>query len=250
MDTYLRLALDIGEDMLCCGAETNRVEDSIQRICQAFGAQRVDVLTITSSIVVTVYETDAPTVTQTRRILKTQTDLGRLERLNQLSRDICAHQLSYENIKERLNEIEASGQTNKHALLAAYVLIAGSFSMFFGGSVWDVLASSLIAVVLMEVNQAVSKAVKNRFLVVFCSAFLGGMLANLAVAVGFGESVDKISIGNIMLFIPGLAITNAIRDIFSEDTIAGLLRFVESCLLAMVIAFGFVLASAIASGGI
>ena len=33
----LYLALQIGERMLLCGAEVNRVEDSIGRICLAYG---------------------------------------------------------------------------------------------------------------------------------------------------------------------------------------------------------------------
>ena len=53
-ERLLSCALTIGEKMLCSGAEVSRVEDSIIRICSAYGADRVDVFTITSSIVVSV----------------------------------------------------------------------------------------------------------------------------------------------------------------------------------------------------
>ena len=52
---YLYRILDIGQYMLQCGGEVSRVEDSIRRLCLSFGAERADVFTITSSIVVTVY---------------------------------------------------------------------------------------------------------------------------------------------------------------------------------------------------
>ena len=58
-----------------------------------------------------------------------------------------------------------------------------------------------------------------------------------------GDDAGMISIGNIMLLIPGVALTNSLRDMFSGNTISGLMRFIESILLALTIAFGFALAA-------
>lgn len=241
---YLACALDIGEEMLFCGAEINRVEDSIKRMCISFGANRVDVFTITSSIVVTISGTSFGQVTQTRRISGQSTNFTKLEKLNQLSRDICAHSLATSEITERLNEIKSCPPMKRGLQFLVYAMIAASFSLFFGGSIADATVSAMIAIMINWLNKGANKYIKNSFLVVFACSFFGGWLANLAVYIGFGHSVDKISIGNIMLLIPGIAITNSLRDMFSGDTIAGLLRFAESCILAMVIALGFVLASA------
>ena len=83
---YLKNALTLGEQMLRSGSEASRVEDSIRRICLAYGAERVDVLTITASIVVTISGERFGVVTQTRRVTRIRFDLQRLELLNQLSR--------------------------------------------------------------------------------------------------------------------------------------------------------------------
>ena len=88
---YARLlsdAITIGEKMLCSGAEVSRVEDSIVRICSAYGASRVDVFTITSSIVVSA-DFDGKTYTQTRRIKSYRTDLDMLDRLKRDNLRIC-----------------------------------------------------------------------------------------------------------------------------------------------------------------
>ena len=50
----LKSILDAGEIILKSGGEVNRVEDTITRMCLAYGFLRADVFTITSSIVVTV----------------------------------------------------------------------------------------------------------------------------------------------------------------------------------------------------
>ena len=80
-EQYLYYAMTIGEQLLCCGAEVGRVEDTIRRICLAYGATRADVFSITSSIVTTIYGEDFGICTQTRRVPGMSNDLGRLDDL-------------------------------------------------------------------------------------------------------------------------------------------------------------------------
>ena len=199
---YLYRILDIGQNMLQCGGEVSRVEDSIRRLCLSFGAERADVLTITASISVTIYARRFGAVTQTRRITGGSYDLQRLEQLNQLSRRICAQHL-------------------------------------------DAAASGVIGVALKCLDRMIRRTEANAFLSALLCSCLGGLLAGLAVRFGLGDNVDMISIGNIMLLIPGVALTNSLRDMFSGNTISGLMRFIEAILLALTIAFGFALAASL-----
>lgn len=61
-------ALDMGEAMLRTGAEILRVEDTIMRICTAYGGGIVDVFTILSLIILSWTTEEGKTYTQTRRI--------------------------------------------------------------------------------------------------------------------------------------------------------------------------------------
>ena len=54
--------------------------------------------------------------------------------------------------------------------------------------------------------------------------------------------MDKIMIGDIMLLIPGIAMTNAVRDVLVGDTITGIMRFIETFLWAGALACGFMAA--------
>ena len=89
----LSAAMDIGEHMLKSGAEVYRVEDCIRRICYAYGASSVDVFCITSSILLTIDFPGEHRISQTRRIETYSTDLERVDRLNQLSRRMCAQRM-------------------------------------------------------------------------------------------------------------------------------------------------------------
>lgn len=243
----LYLALQIGERMLLCGAQVSRVEDSIGRICRAYGVERVDALTITESIVVTIHGEPYGSVTQTRRIQSSTNHLGRLDALNQLSRTICEERPEFSYIRDELEKIDRIPFYSLSVHVLAYALISGTFCLFFGGDFKDMLASMLIGILLKYVETFFRRLnIYNFFVVLLCSAF-GGFMAFLAVKTGLGSHVDKISIGNIMLLIPGVALTNSIRDMFQGDTISGLLRFCEAFLVAVCVAFGFVLAAGILS---
>jgi uncharacterized membrane protein YjjP (DUF1212 family) len=51
-----------------------------------------------------------------------------------------------------------------------------------------------------------------------------------------------------MLLIPGVVLTNSLRDLISGDTNSGLLRLFEAIITALAIAIGFGLASASLGG--
>ena len=95
--------MDIGEQMLISGAEVHRVEDSINRMCLALGAVRVDVFIITSSIVVTIHTSDGQTHTQTRRVVSVGTNYEKLHLLNELSREICEKGITQKEIEQKFN---------------------------------------------------------------------------------------------------------------------------------------------------
>ena len=132
MKELLTCAMDIGEQMLVCGAEVHRVEDSIQRMCLSMGAKRVDIFIITSSMVVTVYTPSGEALTQTRRITGTGTNMERLHRLNDLSRKICTSPLGVTEIREEFQKIQ---ETKVYSFGVQCLVFRGRFGRCAGFSV-------------------------------------------------------------------------------------------------------------------
>ncbi len=244
----LSCALDIGEQMLVSGAEIYRVEDCIRRICFAYGASHVDVFTITSSIVVTVQQPDGQRLTQTRRIESYKTNLDRVDLLNELSREICRRHMSYAEFLEKYQGILNKKPYPQWVETIGYAMAASGFTMFFGGTWRDGLVALVIGAVVKGVVWLVDAVNFNRVLSNLIAAFAMSILAILAGRCGLADKVDMLVMGSIMLVIPGAALTNSLRDMISGDTMAGLLRFSEACILALAIAAGYLLASACLGG--
>ena len=235
----LALVLDIAEQMVISGAEVARTEYSVRRICKSFGAVRTEALSITTSLIVTVYYDEYGSVTQTRRVEKFAYNMDRLEKMNELSREICDKKLTIEEGRKRFSELMSEKYYSFHTQILFFMLIAFTFTLFFGGSIKDALVSSFIAIIFKYIDEFARKIEINKFIPIVASSLLGGFLAIMAVRAGLADSVGKVSIGDVMLLIPGIMLTNSLRDMFGGDTITGGIRFIEATLIAVMIAVGF-----------
>ncbi len=242
MKRLLDLAMDIGEQMLFCGAEVHRVEDSLSRICTAFGAKRVDVFIITTSMVVTIHDENGNPFTQTRRLNSSNTDFDKLSKLNALSRKICAQKdLDVESIASDLDSIVKSKSYPLFIEFICYALIAGCFTLFFNGNIIQAVVSLFVGLAVRFAVLFCDKFLNNKIFAKLLSSIVLTALAFLALGLKIVDSVDEIIIGNIMVLIPGIGLTNSLRDLFTGDSMTGVLRLIEALLTALAIALGYLL---------
>ena len=242
-------AMDIGEQLLVCGAEVRRVEDTVRRMCSAFGAKRTDVFIIPSSMVVTIYMDNCDTYTMTRRITSISTDIEKLHELNNLSRRICSKKnMTSEEIHQEFKHI-MSGKTYPFWVgILSYMLIAGTFAIFFGGRLADALAALLIGGVMRVITVFLERAKMNQIFIKVVCAFGISTGALGFMKLGLISSIDSAVIGNIMYLIPTIGLTNSLRDLFAGDNVAGLVRLIEAILNALGIAAGYFLFSFLLGG--
>ncbi len=237
----LQAILDIAEEMLVCGAEVERVEDSIERMCYAYGCDRVNAFIITSNIQVTFEDPRGNIITQIRRLKRNDTNFDRLDYLNDLSRYICANKPDLETLVQKYEAVMNRKQLPIWLQYFGAVLVASGFAVFFGGNFADAIASGVLGIVITLITRILAKIEENQMAKLFISSVIAGFLAIVLVAVGIGSNVDKIMIGGIMLLIPGIAMTNSVRDLLIGDVVTGMIRFVNSLLMAAAIACGFAL---------
>lgn len=240
MKKLMKILLDIGEAMIDSGAEVIRVEDTVSRIGYAYNIKRMDVFVITSCINITMELPDGTTLTQVRRFRKmTSIDLSKLERINALSRAVCVNPISLDDLEGAV-EMITRRKVREIKLLCGYVLGGAAFAMFFGGNLWDAVFAGMVGVLVWAFNVYLSPIFMNPVVSQFIITFLAGF--SVAVATSFIPLLhqDDVTIGVIMLLVPGVAVTNAIRDILLGDTLSGILRMIEALLLAATLAIGMI----------
>ena len=233
--------------MLVSGAEVHRVEDSIERMCTAVGFPRADIFIITSCMFASVYS-DQGNYTQIRRVRSMRADLDKLHRLNALSREICSEHLAFEDALAKFKTIKARRHNTFWYEGLAYVLIAGGFTMFFGGGLAEAGVSALLGFLLCNIVFLLDKAHLNKFFAKFLGAFFVTMGGYFAMKLGIIGGMDKVIIGNIMLLVPGVVFTNGFRDLLLGDSISGWLRLSEALIQTLAMAAGYIVFMFIVGG--
>ena len=142
-EEILDVSMEIGVNLLACGAEIRRVEETITYICKAYGASAVDVFAIPSLILATIEVDGESYTTKIKRNLDVTTDLFRLEKYNKLSRKICEDKPSLKEVKEEVKRIKELKDYNTILLYLGAVLTAGGFSVFFGGTIRDGISAGI-----------------------------------------------------------------------------------------------------------
>lgn len=238
-ETLLSCILDVGDLLMTSGAEVLRVEDTLARLCTAYGFSKINVFSITSSIVLTVQSPDGKIHTQTRRISARATDLNKITLVNSLSRQLCRAPLPAEQFQAKLSEIQKAKTYSLPVQCLCYAVNSTAFSIFFGGSAWDGFAAAISGVMLFGIQYFIQKLRMNSILQCLLASAFTAFVVTLMVSAGIGDSPEKITIGNIMLLIPGVSFTTSLRDLINGDTISGLIGLSEAIIKAVAIAIGF-----------
>ena len=245
-DRMLSLAIQISAGMLESGADIHRVEDTLNRICRAYGAKEVQAFSIPSLVAATITMNDGYHKTELYRVVAISNRYDTLEKLNALSRRICSSPIPLDELEEAIKVAKIPTYRPKWMLLLCGIVAAASFTLFFGGDWRDAIAVLPVGALLTVLD--IWKAPRlNALAHTVLASVAAGLLCLLTAKIGLACHLDKVMIGGIMLLIPGLAFGASIRELLCGDIIAGTLRMIQALLTAVCIAVGF--ATALLSGG-
>ena len=248
MKEYVHLFLKIAATLIECGAEISRVEESIVRMCMAYGAVTSNAYATTSHITVTVEMPDGTLYTETKRPGQISNNFDLLDRANDLVRRISAKAPDIEEIRTAMDNMSGKRYPWYASAIAGGV-ISAAFCLFFGSrSVREFLLAFFIGLFLGCVDTVLSRIEANRLLKSAVLSFLASFLSFVATRAGFIETPDYIIIGYIMNLIPGLGFTGALRDLFVGDLFTGMVRILSALLLAAALAVGFIVTLIIFGG--
>jgi uncharacterized membrane protein YjjP (DUF1212 family) len=236
----LILALFAGEIMLKSGAEVYRVEDTIIRICMACRVDYVECVATTTSIILSIDrdDEDADMHTFLKRIDFTNIHLTKISKINQFSRVFTSTDLSVEDGFEQLKAINCISPYPTFIRILAAALVGITMVPYYGGGILDMLCAGICGAVAYMISIFISVLKFPKFINIFVSSAVCAVLAYFLVRFGFGTNFQPVIIGAVTIFMPGIAITNAARDLLSGDMLSGVARAAEALIIAIAIAGG------------
>ena len=246
-NALLEVATNLGYELAMAGAETFRVEESIKRCLNAYGID-CEVFAIPNYLVVSITTQDGQPITRMRRIGHHGNNLDAVEKYSGLSRALCNRTPEPQEglrwfglVREQLASYSVAVQ------YLGYFLGSVGYGLFFGGNLLDAFCSGLCGLVVGFSSDYLDKGKANPFFKIITSAFLMSLLAYAMGAIGLARNPDAVTIGALMILVPGLLFTNAMRDIIYGDINSGVNRIVQVVLIAIALALGTAMAWNLAS---
>lgn len=234
----LEAVTTLGYRLAMSGAETFRVEESIIRVLKTYGYQ-AEAFAIPNCLIVSIITETGNPMTRMRRIGPHGSDLDAVEKYANLSRSICTLAPSPEEIMNMLQYVEDNRRSYSLIMQVVGFFLSGfGFCFTFGGTFPDAIGAGLCGLVVLYVDKLMDKLNSTQFFRTIIGAFCMTLFAYLVHHQGLGQNVDTTIIGALMLLVPGLLFTNAMRDVMYGDTNSGTNRVVLVLLIAVAIALG------------
>ena len=239
MDAQLlmKTAALAGELMLCSGAETYRVEDTMHHILKtADNLEMAEVLVIMTGITATIKQKDENVISIVKRVNSRSTNMSLIMEVNDISRRYCGEEITLEEAYKELSGLKKNIYSRLENRLGVLGICVG-FAIFFGGGIREILVTLLVGLVLTGCMTIGEKMRFHAFLQDVFGAF-GIAVSSLLFSNLVKVNLDTVIISSIMPMVPGVAITNAVRDTLQGDYLSGGARVLEAFLKAAGIAVG------------
>lgn len=235
----LNMGADLGRLLMTSGAEIYRTEESVSRLLTAYGLDP-QVFSIPTCLIVSINTPEGTPVTRMCRIPAHGTDMELLERCNALCRRLCREVPPLEEAQRLVAELDKRCKRfSARTVLLGYAAAPAFFALFFCGGIRDSLSAAVAGLAVGACVLFGRRFIGSNifFRTVICSA-VAALAALLLVRAGLGQTLDAITIGTLMVLVPGMALTNAMREIMAGDIVSGLSRTAETLLVATAIALG------------
>ena len=228
-----------GRIMMESGAETYRVQDTMLRMARSQNMMDTQSYVTPTGIIFSLGRTQPTRITS---ISTRITDLHRIVLVNNVSRKLTSQMITLERAYDELKRIEKTNYFLPILLQVLAASIASSCFLFlYKGMFTDIPTAFVAGGIGLYIVTIIHKMTRVKFFSEFLAAVSVGVVASLSVHYGFGTEVDKIIIGSVMPLVPGLLITNAVRDLMAGHFIAGMAKGAEAFLTAFAIGSGIAL---------
>ena len=234
------LVSELGYRLLCAGAEIYRAEESVQRLLRAYGVTTGEVFAIPNCLIVSLTTVEGQPMTRVRRVGPHGTDIAQLEAYNALCRAVCENPPSFAAFEGRMSAIAEKRRTfSTPVLLLAHFVGGGAYALFYGGGLRDGICGGISCVAAGLCLMAMGKVGgSNQFIRTLVSGAALALCALVLYQLGLCGNLDMVIIGALMVLVPGIVFTNAIRNVMVGDLTSGVNKFVEALLIGASIALG------------
>ena len=238
LENLSKLIMEAGKIMLESGGEVSRVEETMKIMARSYGAS-ANIYILTNGLFLTL-DCEGMISSYVMEIPIAAMNLGRVVKVNNLSREIQEGKYTIEEAFVKLKEIKDLPLYDKRIRIFFAGMAGCSFSYLFGGRSYDLVAAFIASSLLFMYSLFASSKRFPKYLQIVIGSGFGTLISQILFSLGLGVSLNHIIIGAIITMVPGVTLTISIREFIFEDYLSGTIHLVDALLTSMCMAVGVI----------
>ncbi len=244
-DDRVSFVLRLGRSLHTSGYAANRLEEALELTSDRLGLQ-AQFFSMPTSIMVSFGPQDDQR-TFLIRVEPGESNLGKLARTDEVTREVLNGQLTPLEGSRRLEAIELAPPPYPIWLTtAAFAIASGSSARFLGGGWHEMVAGLGIGLAIGLLSLVTSRIAGLNRVFEPVAALTASLLAATVAWAGFPISVFIATLAGVIVLIPGLMLTTAMTEISTRHLASGTSRLMGAIVLLLGITFGIALGSKMA----
>lgn len=243
-EAILETASTAGKILLENGAEIYRTEQTINHITQAYGIEDCECFAMPTALIISIIDPNGKAHTIVRRIKTRQVDLHKIDAVNTFSRQLN-NNCTPDEVRSRLRLIDNMPAYPAWMRVAASAVGTAAFTVVFSGGFSNLLGGVLTGGITCLATMLLSSLAAGDFLTNIIGGAASTFFGWAAIALGMSNDWWVVTLSSLMLLVPGMLITNALRNIAAGDLVSGGSNGAEALSIAAALSCGTVVCSAI-----
>ncbi len=237
----VRFLLTMARALHTAGTTAQRLEDSLALLARGLGMGDAQFFSTPTSIMCAFGELERQE-THLLRLAPAGPNIGRLSKLDRVVNDVLDGAISTPEALKRVERIEAEPSPYRAlTTILAFGLGSAGIARFLGGGIAEIVVGALLGLVTGSLESAAERVPSLERVYETIAAFMAAFLAtSIAALLGPYASSTAILAGIIVL-LPGLVLTNAVRELAERHLASGTARLAGAVMILLGLIFGVAL---------
>ena len=244
IDYILDFCKELAKQMIVSGANIERVDHCIERICHAYGLHDVTCANLTTRISISAKDEEKTYAHRQTDVPPQAINLEKLKKLNNLSFEVVKNKPEESTLYDLLHSV-TSNDFPWWVIMIGFMVAMMALARIFCAGYQEILIVELNTLILFGLSKAFSKVHINKIITNFVSMFICSMIAMGFYALGFISNFYIVAITNAFFLIPGIPMINCARNLLCGNEMNGAIDLLKVLLEVCSIVAGVAAAYAI-----
>ncbi len=233
-------SLLVGKTMLESGAEIYSVEETLSRLAQTFGCDKVNLSVLPQTIAMTLVSGNEFR-TKMVHIGTLKPDMQRLSEIYKLTKNVCSACSPVDVLKQTKALISQNHQFSGYQKVFAAALACASFAALFKGTAAEFATAFIATFLAASLKKTLDAKEFNPLLSITLASLLATVCVGLFSSLGVLEDTNIALASSVLFLVPGVQLINTFEDIIKGHYLSGLARGLHGLLISFAIVFGIAL---------